>query len=396
VSDPSPDPTVETAPPRAAEAPAGTAPAPLPVGPAWKRAVLAVFVHDLPLKVLALTLAVLTWQLVRERVTTPITVSGIAVEVTDVPPDVAVIDPRGRLVKVSLLGTRAEVERARALLEDEPRIKVSLPDLPKGVDSGTTAPIKHPSDFSYPFERADLVSSVDPVVIEWVRLAERTVPVVAPEVALKPGTPLEPAPGWPTLDATRVRVRGPQTVVQGLASIPPDPIDPSAWLALNLDLATPYAWTSGFDGWRGTDPLRDPRVLTIEPEKVTGKLKFRPVAPPRDVEHALRLLLPPGSPDLLARWVAEVEGGPEYDRNTQRIRLTLKGDKKVLDELEANPDAWSYVADVPAPSDAGEAVENVRVPVRVLFGSLPATGKPLGSGVVLDGNPVVVVSLRRR
>jgi hypothetical protein len=398
VNETTPDPAaVDTARPRAAEAPATPVDRAAPRSPAWKRALVAVFVSDLPLKGLALLLAVLAWQLVREQVTTTIVVTGIAVEVTDVPPDVAVIDPTGRQVKVSLHGTRAEVERARGLLEDEPRIKVTLPALPEGVDSGTTAPIKHPSDFAYPFERADLVNGVDPVVvIEWVRLAERTVPVVAPEVALKPGTPLEPAPGWPTLDTTRVKVRGPKSVVEGLTSVQPDAVDASAWLALNPDLASLYSWTSGFETWRGTSPLRDERVLAIEPATVKGRLKLRPVAAPRPVEHVLRLVLPPGPPDALAPWDVVVEGGPEYDRSTRRIRLTLKGEKKALDELEANPGDWSYVVEVPEPSDAGEPVENVRVPVRLLLGTLPSTGKALGAGVVLDGNPSVLVSLRRR
>jgi hypothetical protein len=397
VNETTPEPAgVDTALPRAAEPPTESLRRPVPPGTAWKRALAAVFVSDLPLKGLALLLAIIAWQLVREQVTTPITVTGISVEVTDVPPDVAVIDPVGRQVRIALLGTRAEVERARALLEAEPRIKVSLPDLPKGVDAGTTAPIKHPSDFAYPFERADLVNGVDAVTIEWVRLAERTVSVVAPEVALKPGTPLEPAPGWPTLDTTRVKIRGPKSVVEGLTSVQPDPIDASAWLALNPDLASLYSWTSGFETWRGTSPLREERVLTIDPETVKGRLKLRPVAAPRAVEHALRLVLPAGAPDALAPWDVVVEGGPEYDRSTRRIRLTLKGEKKALDELEANPNDWSYVAEVPPPSDVGDPVENVRVPVRLLVGTMPATGKALGAGVVLDGNPVVLVSLRRK
>jgi hypothetical protein len=388
---------VDTAPPRAAEAPAaGTARAPRR-GPAWKRALAAVFVHDLPLKGLALVLAVLAWQLVREQVITPIVVSDISVEVTEIPPDVAVIEATGRRVRISLRGTRAEVERARALLESEPRIKVSLPELPKGVDSGTTAPIKHPSDFVYPFERADLVTGVDdPVVIEWVRLAERTVPVLAPEVSLKPGTPLEPAPGWPTLDTTKVKVRGPKSVVEGLSSVQPDPIDPSAWLAQNPDLASLYSWTSGFETWRGTSPLRTERVLTIDPATVKGRLKLRPVAAPRAVEHALRLVLPPGAADALAAWDVVVEGGPEYDRSTRRIRLTLKGEKKALDEIEASPDDWSYVVEVPPPSDSGDPVEKVSVPVRLLLGTHAATGKALGAGVVLDGTPMVQITLRRK
>jgi hypothetical protein len=238
------------------------------------------------------------------------------------------------------------------------------------------------------------VNRLDPAVeIRWVRLTERAVPVAPPEVVVRPG--IEPAPGWPTLETPRVRVRGPKRVVEALTQVVPDPVDTAAWVARDPELLSQWTWTSGFGAWRESDPLRGPRFLTIDPDKATGKVKLRPVAAPKVVDHALRLVLPAEAPDLLSRFDVVVEGGPEYDRTTRRIRLSLKGEKKAIEELEANPEGWSYVVEVPAPTESGDPPGDVRVPVRLLLGS-GAAGKPLGAGVSIDGSPVLTVSLKRR
>ncbi len=355
----------------------------------------SIVLHDWPLKSLALVLAVLAWYLVREDLRTKATVTA-RVEVVDVPGDVALVGTTEWKVDVTISGTRAEVDRARAKLDQKGEIKARMPTPPATEDEGTAD--LYLKDFAFPFDRADLVSDVSPPVrLSWQRVAQRTVAVEPPSVLVAAGSVYEPAPGWPSLDAEKVRVRGPKRIVDSLASIPADPVDPTAWLRTNPDLATLWSWSSGFDSWRGTDPLKARRVLSIDPDPVRGKVKFRPVGAPREVEHALRLLLPDGGADALKSYDVVLDAGPAYDVERRRIRLTLKGEKRALDDMEANPGQWTYVVEVPPPPAPGEpSVDGVSVPVRLLVGPSNGTGRAVGQGVTLEGSPTIRLTLRKK
>lgn len=379
-------------PPRTPAASPAHAPAPPGTVRHWFESLV---LHDWALKALALLLAVLAWYLVREDLRTKVTVS-VSVEVSEVPEDVVLVGPVERRVDVTLSGTRAEVDRARANLEAKGEIKARMPIPPGDKDSGNAPDLYLAKDFTFPFDRTDLVTDVSPPVsITWYRVSQVAVALEPPTVAAPPGGSVEAVPGSLTLETSRVRVRGPKKVVESLTSLTPDPVDASAWLATNPDLSTLFSWTSGFDGWRGDDPLKGRRVLSIDPEPVRGKVKFRPVAVVKEIEHALQVLLPPGAPEAMAGFDVVLDGGPEYDAARRKIRLPLRGDQRALADLEASPAAWTFVVSLPAAPGPGETVENVPVPVRLLV-SGGNGARAVGSGVSLDGSPTIRVTLRKK
>jgi hypothetical protein len=357
--------------------------------------VRGIFTDDLPLKVLALVLAVTTWAMTRERLTGPETFEDVLVDPLDPPRGIAIREVHPDRVAVTVVGTRAELEQVRAGFERKGRrIGVRLPPVDPAALEGTTDPILDTRAFDFPFERVDPVASVRPAPkIAWTRIEEKTVPLARPALVLPQDANVEPAGGY-TTDVTQVTVRGPARLVRTITTVTPDDVDPREWLATKPDLAAPWTTTLGFDKWRGDDPLKGPAMLQIEPRQVKVSVKYKQTGV-RALTHALDLSIAADALGTMAGWDVVVTGR-EYDPVTQRIALPVRADKRTLDEMEQDPSWWSFAVRVPPPPGPGEpAVENRRVPVVLTF--TPTTGVARGTAVpaTLDGSPSVFVSLRK-
>src|SRR5690349_14146839 len=92
--------------------------APVRREPARRGGFLGLLTDDWPLKVLALVLAVMMWRLTRDRLTRSEDFDQIAVAVNfegpdGRPKDIVVKEIFPQFVKVTVYGTRAQIERAR-------------------------------------------------------------------------------------------------------------------------------------------------------------------------------------------------------------------------------------------------------------------------------------------
>lgn len=366
---------------------------------------LGLLTDDWPLKILALILAVMMWRLTRDRLTRPEEFTDVAVVVdfegpAGRPKDIVVREvfpPQG--IKVTVYGTRSQVERAReAFRGNGKRVRVRVPAPEGQAPGGTYGPVTDQLRFVFPFEDAEIVTSLSPApTVSWVRLEERTVSVRVPEVIFPPEAAVGVAPGWPQLERSNVVLRAPAEVLMGVSSIPADPVEAGSWLTSKPDLATPMRFETGFEQWRAADPtLRSREFCTITPEQVAGTVKFRRTGT-RALGHALQLLLPAGAVDDFRGWEVVVDGR-EYDATSQRITLPIRADAKTLDDMEARAADWDFAIKVPPPPQAGEPpVQNVKVPVVLTFSPGAAAWSRAGPvPAVLEGSPTVFLTLRKR
>ena len=367
-------------------------------GPPPKRSVFArlrgILTDDVPLKILALVLAVTTWSMTRERLTQPETFDGVIVEVLDPPRGIAVRGVVPETVSVTFSGTRSEMEAIRAEFGTR-RIGLRMPAIDVSALDGTTDPIYDLHRFDFPFKRADLVTGVKPPPkVVWAAVEERTVPVARPALVPLADPSIEPA-GPVATDVQQVTLRGPARLVRAISSVALDPVDAREWLASKPDLAAPWSTSLGFDEWRRDDPLRSSALLQIEPKQVRATVKFKQTGL-RTLSHALDLSVPADALSAMAGWEIVVTGR-EYDPVSQRMTLAVRSDKRTLDEMEQDPSSWSFAVRVPPPPGAGEpAVENRRVPVVLTFTPPPGAARPNAPPATIDGSPTVFLSLRRR
>lgn len=354
--------------------------------------------NDLPLKVLALLLAIMMWTLVRGKIDTSLEEKDVAVELVDVPDTIRIERVKEKKVNLMLFGTTADVERVHSdLVRTGRRITLRLSEFIG--DSGTTQPIADPRKFAYPFEGGSEVVQriMSPVQFTWHRVQEVVVDVTFAPSDLLTGRPeIQLLPRSVKLDPPKVRVKGPVSVIRQLAEsgvLPLDPIDATRWLAEDPDFTVPMPFESSFSEWRGNEALKDPDLLTIDPPAVHGTLRMKQIQS-EAIENSLRVLLPPGvDRAAFADWDWEIAGtGGEYDRTRRTIKLGIKGDQTLVEELKAKPGDWCFVIQLPPPpADGDPPPTDVKTPV--LFQWLTPSAPSM---VRLESGPTVFVSLKKK
>jgi hypothetical protein len=340
---------------------------------------LSALTSDLPLKGLALVLAVMAWLVVREKILADETMQDVPVDII-VPESVVVVAPQDTpVVNLRLRGPWNRVACAKRALGE-----LRLPDLEHAArrdKKGEKGPISDASAFTFPFDNPELVSVTRPITVRWNAVEEKTVPLEKP--VIKGAAGLE---ATVSLDDTSVRLRGPASLFeQEIHSITPDPVNASAWLKGNPELSTPWPWESRFDEWRKQDPrLRDPRVLRIEPAVARGKVRFRATAG-QVLEGTLHLDV--GDPAWFLTHDYEIERSPEYDPATKKLKLTVLGEAPALDRLKKG-DWYFYVKVPPPPAAETENGEHQQLPVYLHL--------PHGVHATLDKAPSLFVTVRRK
>lgn len=347
---------------------------------------------------LALVLAVMMWQLVRGQIETTESVSGVVVEVRDLPADVRLVGGNRRVVSLTLRGPTSDVRRVKAEFVRTPSPAVFRLEAAEG-DRGETGSVVSPTKLSYAVEgAAEVVTAFHPPLrFEWFRVIEAEVRVADPRLLPVPGRDdVELLPGSVKMEEGRtVRVRGPIAVVQGLmsqgATIEPDPVDMSPVIRQDLDPSIAFPWVSGFEQWRGQDEMKSPDLLTIQPEKAKGTLRlaFQRSEP---LENTLLVLFPPGTRRAdYDGWDWEITAtGGAYDALGRKLRVGFSAETKVVADLRAKPSQWAFGAMLPAPPKAGETPPaNERVPVSFLW--LLQDPAP---AVRMEGSPSVLVTLK--
>ena len=375
----SPDDAVEGAPP------------PGPDGRSPARRLVAWVTGNLGLKALALILALMMWQLVREKIEKEETIPSVTVRVVDLPAGIRIQGAGAFQVTLTLKGTTAEVARARVNYErDRPEITVKLPPLDERLTEGV-AHVTDRESFGFPFLGSEVVQPLKtPLDVAWYRVRTVTVPVT-PRFRMPFDRPeLQLPASRPTAEPPTVAVTGPERVVGDLKELPTDEIDVAEWLKDKPDFATtPLTWAKGFDGWRMRDDLRDRSLVTIEPEQVKGKVKLRLMAA-REISLPLLTTSPPGL-DLsaYADWEVVIEGSNDYDAATRSLRVSLSGDTQAIEELLLKPEGWGVLVVLPPPPRAGaEPPTSLKVTVDLL------ARRDSQALLRLQGAPSVFVSLK--
>ncbi len=349
-------------------------------------------IHDAPLKLLAVLIAVLLWGAVRGRIlvkdSAPVSVQFVAAErsirVEDGP-------DRGR-VDVVLEGSRAEVERLKTELAEATEPARFVFAVPAGASSGRVGPVVRGSQLQFPVPGAtngvgDLKKELEAT---WHRVVEVKLKLLPPDVP--------PVPDYPNIEFeaaqmedTEVTVVGPVSLLTGerpLTTIRPDPVDLKAWLATDPDPYTPYQFEARFEAWRKGGRLRGTDLLEIRPEKVKGKI---PLKPRRNepVTNFVRELW--DSPDLMREWELTIRASTTFDPAARQLKAELRGDPKVLEQLKKTTRDWAYAISVPPPPKPGEAPkENEEAEVFLWFRNSPAPA------VRLANKTSVYVSLTKR
>lgn len=347
---------------------------------------------NLGLKALALILALMMWQLVREKIEKEETLPGVSVRVVDLPAGIRIQGPGLYSVTLTLKGTQAEVARARVNYEkDRPEITVRMATPDAGLTEGV-ARLSERESFGFPFLGNEVVQPLKtPLEIPWYRVSTKSVPVV-PRFRLpydRPDIRLPTSPA-PAAEPTTVAVTGPERVVRDLKELPTDEVDVAEWLKGKPDVATtPLPWSMGFDGWRTRGELRDRTLVTIEPEIVKGKLKLK-------LNAARELSLPiltasPAGLDLsaYADWEVAIEGSSDYDASARTLRVGLTGDSQAIEELALKSEGWGLLVVLPPPPRSGdEPPTSLKVPVDLLV------RRDSQAVLRLQGTPSVFVSLK--
>lgn len=336
-------------------------------------------VADAPLKLLAVLVAVLLWNAVRDRI---LVEEPASVAVRLVPPDASVRVERGNdrgRVTLTLKGTRAEVERIRGELSSTSEPARYVFSVPAGVNSGRVGPLNRGDQLQFPVEgAASLVKSFTPELeATWHRIVAVKLKLGAPSVqksAKYANVEYEP----PQFTDTEVTVTGPAALfASGLPlEITPDPVDLSAWLDTDPDLYTPFPFESGFDEWRRSGPLRGTDLVEIRPERVRGTVMLRPRKSER-VANRVRELW--DSAELAREWELTIRASTTYDPATRLLTGELRGDPRALEALKKTPGEWSYAIAVPAPKPGEPPGENEQAEVFLWFRTQPTQAVRLAS-----------------
>ena len=320
-------------------------------GPGLVGLLRAAVTADLPLKALALVLAVMAWLVVREKIVADETVQDVPVRIMVPDTHVVVAPHEVPLVKLRLRGTWNRVARAtRALNEGRP-VVLRLADLAQRTEKFGTRIVSAPGDFTYPFDNPEIVQSVSGVTVVWNAIEARHISLGKPTVTL--GHHGDRVTATVSVDDTAVRLVGPYTLFgPEIGPITPDPVDAVAWLDGNPDLNTALQWKQGFEDWRlkGDTRLRSARVLRIEPAEVTGKVRFRETG---GVVLEAKVEIMFGDDSWGQTHQYAFERSPELDPDTRIARFSVLGDTKVLEQLKKNPGEWSFYVRAPAPPAAG-------------------------------------------
>lgn len=359
-------------------------------------------VDDLGLKLLALLLAGLLWSLARGRIEDQ---KEVFVSVVLKPALQDAEGPRGnevrvrggaerRNVKLTIRGTRSEVERVHAGLVLAGRTIEHRFAVPSGA-KGRIGPLTSPDAYDYPVEGlARLVTKVEPALeAEWVRVVTRKVRLETPTTGPTGRSDVEVSSV--ELTDKEIEVSAPESLFEGpqaVASVRPDPVEVQAWLADNADLSTPLQFQVGFRRWRDAAPAdRDESIVALAPATVRGQVKFAQRAT-QTLESGVRVLLAGLDPSAYADYDVVIGTSPAYDPGPPpRLKLEVRGDPKALARLRAEPSEWSFAIALPPPPDAGAKIEDVKIPVVMWFqkGAAPPS-------VRLASDPTVFVTLRRR
>lgn len=354
--------------------PSGRGPASDPDRAPVRRGLGARIVADAPLKLLAVLIAVLLWNAVRNRIQIE---DRSSVTIRLVPPDPSIRvekgNDRGR-VKCTLKGTRAEVERVQGELAQASEPARFAFSVPAGVNSGRVGPISSGDQLQFPVEGAanvvkELVPSVEAT---WHRIVEVKLKVGQP-VVQKSSKYANVEFDSPQFTDTEVTVTGPANLfASGLPlEITPDPVDLTAWLDTDPDLYTPYQFEARFDEWRRAGPLRGTDLVEIRPERVRGTVMLRARKSER-VANRVRELW--DSADLAREWELSIRASTSYDPATRLLTAELRGDPRALEAMKKNTADWSYAIAVPPPPKPGEAPgENEQAEVFLWFRT-PAAG----------------------
>jgi hypothetical protein len=363
---------------------------------------VGVLLNDAGLKLLALVLAVMMWQLVRGRVETTDTVEGVVVEVRDLPPDLRLLGGNQRKVSLTLSGAAGDVRRVKADFNSTTSpIVLRLEDVDPDLAEGNTGSITNPLKFAYPVEGAsDLVTQINPALrFQWFRVKDVEVTVGEPTLAPIPGrSDVELVPASVQFEgARRVRVTGPIEAVASLAAegavLDPDPVDASQWVEKGGgDSISPWPWESGFNRWRGAEELKGEDLLTIEPPLVKGRMRLRFVKT-EPVENFLEVLNAPGTTaEDYAPWeIVITAGAGAYNADARTLRAGFLAEERVIRDLRDRKTSWSFGVRLPPPPRDGEKVpENERLQVFFLW--LSGTATPAAR---LD-DPNVLVTFKKK
>jgi hypothetical protein len=319
-------------------------------GPGLAGFLRAAVTSDLPLKALALVLAVMAWLVVREKIVADETVQDVPVRIVVPDTHVVVAPHEVPLVKLRLRGTWNRVARATRALNEGQEVVLRLADLAQRSEKFGTRIVSAPADFTFPFDNPEIVQSVSGITVYWNQLEHRQIPVGKPSVRL--GSHADRVAYTVSLDDTAVRLVGPASLfTPEIPSITPDTVDASTWLDGDPELDTAMSWDQGFQEWRSRDPrLRSPRVLRIEPAVVRGKVRFRATGGVV-LEDRLEILFEDPSWGQTHHYA--FERSPELDPDTKIARLSVLGETKVLERLQKNPDEWGFYVKAPPPPAAG-------------------------------------------
>jgi hypothetical protein len=363
--------------------------------PSARRGVLGWVTNDLGLKVLALLLAFMLWNLARSRIDSH---DEVLVEVTLVPPDptIRVVGgPERGTVKLKLHGTRSEVERVKQALEHG-GARISHRFTVDASDDGRIGPIDDPRRFSFPVEGAAYVVEEMPAVeARWVRVERRRLTFQKPEIEKTTRTDIDvDPPEFPDFPERMLEVEAPVTMFRGpraIATVTPDPVSIQAFLddpAGDPDLLTPFPFETGFTRWLRSVANPEDHLVTVTPDKVKGKVRVR-VRRAGSLQSTVLL----SAPDLDRYRDYDVEiKSTDYDAATRRLTLGVRGEPKVVEALRKAPGSWQFQILLPPPPAVGEPPgPPANVPVSLWFRDSAAP-----PAVRLVGDPHVFVTLRKR
>lgn len=348
--------------------------------------------RDLPIKLLAVLIAMLLWGAVRGRI---LVVDTAIVKVQFVAPErsIRVVDgPDRGQVTVSLQGTRAEVERLKSELAQTTEPARFLFSVPTGATTGRVGPVAKSAQLQFPVEGATAVARDLTKELEatWHRVIEVKLKLLPPLVP--------PVPDYPSIEFetaqmvdAEVTVVGPVSLLAGdgaPTTIRPDPVDLKAWLATDPDPYTPFQFETGFNQWRAAGRLRGTDLVEIRPERVKGKVPLKP-RKNELVTNRVRELWE--NADLPREWEMTIRASTSFDPATRMLTAELRGDPKVVDQLKKATGDWAYAIAVPPPPKPGDPPpESEEAEVFLWFRASPAPA------VRLATKTTVFVSLKKR
>lgn len=337
-----------------------------------KRGLVTRLTSDAPLKLLAVVVAILLWNAVRDRI---VVEDRVSVAVRLVPPDASIRVERGNdrgTVKVVVKGSRGEVERFKGELTQTAEPARYLFSVPAGVNSGRVGPISRGDQLQFPVEgAANLVEEVLPEIeATWHRIVEVKLKVGSPSIQ-KAGKYANIESELPQFADAEVTVSGPANLfATGLPpELTPDPVDLTAWLDTDPDIFTPFQFDARFDEWRRSGPLRGTDLVEIRPERVKGTVMLKSRKSEKLAGRVRELW---ENPDLAREWELTIRASTTFDPATRLLSADLRGDPRALEWMKKSPAEWAYAIAVPPPPKPGEPpAENEVAEVFLWFKTPP-------------------------